>query len=74
MEAGAVRRCPGIQLVREKNRQRRQRKKALGCPSQNEISNTGMPKRPHDENIRVTRRNVRVESRINAATCSVDGV
>jgi hypothetical protein len=50
------------------------RKHALGCPSQNEISNTGVSKCSHDENIRVTRRNIRVESRVNAATRSVDDV
>ena len=65
---------PGVQSVREKNRKRWPLKHALGCPSQNEISNTGVSKRPHDENIRVTRRNIRAESRVNAATCSVDGV
>ena len=57
---------PGVQSVREKNRKRRPRKNALGCPSQNEISNTGVSKRSHDENIRVARRNIRAESRVNA--------
>ena len=50
------------------------RKHALGCPSQNEISNTGVSKRSHDENIRITRRNIKVENRVNAAARSVDGV
>ena len=66
--------APGARSVREKDRKRRPHKHALGCPSQDELSNTRMSIRSHDENIRVARRYIRVEDLTNAATSSVDGV